>query len=217
MVNNHAFAKGETFLLSKKNNFFLLYLSKIFYYIIKKILKYIVSDSFKNSNIKSNDLKLGYNAWCHNNKSSTNVKLGNGVVCRGVIRIEDWANGNIVISDNVYIGDNVIISVADSIYIGNNVLIAHGVQIFDNNTHPTNNYERLEDYNSIKSDSKKSINVKSKKIIINDNVWIGFNSTILKGVNIGKNSIIASNSLITSDVPENSIYGGNPAKLLKSI
>ncbi|MDO4534475.1 MAG: DapH/DapD/GlmU-related protein [Clostridium perfringens] len=55
------------------------------------------------------------------------------------------------------------------------------------------------------------------KIIIGNNVWIGGNSTILPGVTIGDNSIIAAGSVVTSNVPKNVIVAGNPAKVLKII
>ena len=54
-------------------------------------------------------------------------------------------------------------------------------------------------------------------IIVEDNVWFGANSTILPGVNIGKNSIIAAGAVVTKNVPSNTIVGGNPAKVIKQI
>lgn len=56
-----------------------------------------------------------------------------------------------------------------------------------------------------------------KPIIIQDNCFIGLNSIILPGVTIGKNSIIGAGSIVTKDVEENSIVGGNPAKIIKRL
>lgn len=57
----------------------------------------------------------------------------------------------------------------------------------------------------------------SMPIIINDNVWIGMNCIIMKGVTIVENSIIAAFSLVIKDVPPNSLYGGHPGKLIKKM
>lgn len=56
-----------------------------------------------------------------------------------------------------------------------------------------------------------------KPIVIEDNVWIGINSTILQGVTIGKNAIVAAGSVVTKDVAPNTVVGGNPAKFIKEI
>ena len=54
-----------------------------------------------------------------------------------------------------------------------------------------------------------------KPIHIGKRVWIGSGAIILPGVNIGDNSVIAAGSVVTKDVPENCLYGGNPAKFIK--
>ena len=57
----------------------------------------------------------------------------------------------------------------------------------------------------------------SAPIIIHDNVWVGMNSLILKGVEIGQNSIVAAHSVVTRNVPENTLVAGNPAKIIKTL
>jgi maltose O-acetyltransferase len=57
----------------------------------------------------------------------------------------------------------------------------------------------------------------AKPITIGDNVWIGGHCAIIGGVTIGDNSIIAAGSVVTKDVPGNTIFGGNPAKKLRDI
>lgn len=55
------------------------------------------------------------------------------------------------------------------------------------------------------------------EVIIEDNVWLGVNSVILKGVTIGENTVIGANSLVTKNIPANVIAGGVPCKILKKI
>ncbi len=58
-------------------------------------------------------------------------------------------------------------------------------------------------------------NVKSSPITIKDKAWIGFNSIILKGVTIGEGAVVAAGSVVTQDVPDYAVVGGNPAKIIK--
>lgn len=91
------------------------------------------------------------------------------------------------------------------IFIGDNVMIAPNCVFvafdhsFDNLEIPMINQGVIE-----------------KPIIIEDDVWIAANCTITKGVKIGKGSIIAANSVVTKDVEDYSIYGGVPAKYIRS-
>jgi len=59
--------------------------------------------------------------------------------------------------------------------------------------------------------------VKMGKISIHDNVWIGFNSIILKGVTIGENAIIGAGSVVREDIPANCVASGNPCRIIKEI
>ena len=56
-----------------------------------------------------------------------------------------------------------------------------------------------------------------KSIHIKKNAWIGANATILQGVTIGENSVVAAGSVVSKDVPDNVVVGGTPAKIIKKI
>ena len=90
------------------------------------------------------------------------------------------------------------------IVIGEGVAIARGVKILDSDAHEI-----------YFEDGKKHI--VSGKIKIGNKVWIGTNATILKGVTIGDNSIVAAGSIVTKNVPEGVIVAGNPAKVIRKI
>jgi len=75
------------------------------------------------------------------------------------------------------------------------------------------------DHHSIHSDriTNKNAHVASAPITIAENVWLAGKSAVLKGVNIGKNSVIGFGSVVTKDIPENSIVAGNPAQIVKEV
>ncbi|WP_434640817.1 DapH/DapD/GlmU-related protein [Thermoanaerobacterium thermosaccharolyticum] len=69
------------------------------------------------------------------------------------------------------------------------------------------------DFHYVIENGNKKIN--TDDIIIGDHVWIGSNVSILKGVRIENNSIIAANTVVTKDIPQNCLVAGNPAKIVK--
>ncbi|WP_226035315.1 maltose acetyltransferase domain-containing protein [Aquibacillus saliphilus] len=111
---------------------------------------------------------------------------------------------NIFVGDNFYANFDCVILDVCEVRFGNNCLLAPGVHIYTA-THPLNPTER---------NSGKEY---AKPISIGDNVWIGGSAVINPGVKIGDNAVIASGAVVTKDVPENVVVGGNPAKIIKKI
>lgn len=106
-----------------------------------------------------------------------------------------------------------------SITIGDFVLIAPRVDIFDNDSHPLDAVVRREDAID-QFERKRPMRydpVASAEVIIEDDVWIGTKSTILKGVRIGKGAVIAAASVVTRDVPPYTLVGGNPAREIRNL
>lgn len=99
-----------------------------------------------------------------------------------------------------YSNYNLDITCFKSIYIGNNVAISKNVIIRDSDSHIING-------------NTKNV---TKPIIIEDNVWIGMNAIILKGVNLGKGCIVAAGAIVTKNVPPHTLVGGVPAKVIKT-
>jgi acetyltransferase-like isoleucine patch superfamily enzyme len=145
------------------------------------------------------------------------IRIGNNCHIKGYLVLFKHG-GEILIGDDCFVGQDSKIWSAKKIHIGNRVLIAHNVNIHDNNSHPLNSVERHKDFVHIfKKGFQENINLNEKEIIIHDDVWIGFNSTIMKGVTIGKGAIIGSNSIITEDVPPYAVVVGNPSKIIKYV
>ncbi|MBU79552.1 MAG: acetyltransferase [Flavobacteriales bacterium] len=153
---------------------------------------------------------------------SVKIKLGkeSTFFCKFIL---EKPNAVIQIGDNVYIGASNIYC-STNIVIGNNVLISWGVKIYDHNSHSLTPEDRIYDIRLAGKNIRKGHsltlnknwnNVAKEPIYIMDNVWIGMDATILKGVTIGENSIIAAGSVVTKDVEPNTIVGGNPARIIK--
>lgn len=143
-----------------------------------------------------------------------NFSMGNWVVnnasgVKAKSKIEVRRGAELIIGENVGI-TSVTIMCFDKIHIGDNVMIGVGSHIFDTNFHNINPVDRIQ-----KKDPKDT--VRTAPIIIKDNVFIGAFSIILKGVTIGKNSVVAAGSVVTKSIPDNQIWGGNPAQFIKEI
>jgi len=117
----------------------------------------------------------------------------------------DEAGEGLKVGNKSNIGAYSYIGCSGYIEIGNNVMMGPRVNLMSEN----HNYSDL-------NHSMKSQGVTRSYIIIEDDVWIGVNSTILAGVRIGSGSIIAAGAVVTKDVPKNSIVGGIPAKIIRS-
>jgi len=147
------------------------------------------------------------------------ITIGKNSVIRGELLIHPHS-GKISLGESCYVGDGARIWSSESVCIGNRVLISHNVNIHDTDSHSIDANLRSQHFYAIMTTGHPKENIfdiKASPIAIDDDVWIGFNSTILKGVKIGKGSIIAACSVVTKDVPPNVIVAGNPAKIVKSI
>ena len=118
-----------------------------------------------------------------------------------------WVEGQLSIGNNVGISSTAIIC-NHEIEIGDYVTIGGNTVIYDTDFHSLDPLTR--------ADKKlDKLYAKHGKVTIENNVFIGANSTILKGVTIGENAIIGACSVITKDIPANEIWAGNPAKFIK--
>lgn len=177
-------------------------------------------DCFHNQANVHSTTKFLPKATIHNlSKNQDLISIGSDSVVRGQILIFAHA-GKIEIGDNCYIGENSRIWSAASIKIGNRVLISHNVNIHDTDSHSVNPILRHQHFVEMMSSGhpvSDQFDIKSKPVVIESDVWIGFNSTILKGVTIGKGAIVAACSLVTKDVLPGTIVAGNPARLIRDI
>lgn len=111
---------------------------------------------------------------------------------------------HVEIGNNFYANMDCIFLDVNKIKIGNNVMVGPRVSFYTAG-HPIDPQIRIEELEF------------GLPITVEDNVWIGGSATILPGVTIGKNSIIAAGAVVTKDVAANTIFGGNPAQLIRAI
>lgn len=148
-------------------------------------------------------------------KDKSTIRVGRKTHIKGHLLV--FTNGgSITIGDDCYVGENSRIWSMSAIEVGNRVLISHGVNIHDTDSHSISAHQRHEHFKEITTHGHpKNLNsVKSAPIKIGDDVWIGFNASIMKGVTIGEGAVIGSNSVVTGNVPAYAIVAGNPAKLV---
>ena len=104
---------------------------------------------------------------------------------------------NVFVNQNCTFYDLGGLDIADDVMIGPNVSII-------TSSHPV-------------EPSQRRATVIARPIVIERNVWIAAGATIIGGVTVGENSVVAAGSVVTKDVPPNTIVGGNPAKVIRSI
>ena len=140
-------------------------------------------------------------------RKDARLSLGPDVlICRGTY-IGVGAGRELKLNEGVYIGHESYIATRCGLEIGRGTLIGHQTIIIDYDGHPI--------FYPGQAAPDETYGGTHKGIVIEENVWIGFRCTILKGVRIGKGSIVGANSSVTNDVPPNSIVAGNPARVIK--
>jgi acetyltransferase-like isoleucine patch superfamily enzyme len=117
-------------------------------------------------------------------------------------QFEDY-QGHITVGDNCLICPGVRLDSGSSLTIGDNCMLAAGTYITDADWHDL--YDRTQ-----------TVGI-TAEVILEDNVWIGDGATVCKGVTIGKNSVIGAGALVASNIPPNSVAGGNPAKVIRQL
>ncbi|MEO8938081.1 MAG: acyltransferase [Burkholderiaceae bacterium] len=145
----------------------------------------------------------------------TAIVMGSDTHVRGNLQI--FAHGGkIRIGDHCYVGDHTRIWSMSSIEIGDRVLISHNVNIHDHIAHSLSASDRHMHLDEIifRGHPKTLENVTSIPVVIEDDAWVGFNATVLKGVRIGRGSIVGACAVVTKNVPDYTVVVGNPARIV---
>jgi acetyltransferase-like isoleucine patch superfamily enzyme len=171
-----------------------------------------------------------------------NVRLGNGTLVKGGLAFKRFhakqgealiigenctmdgvhfdlgEQGKVVIGDYCYF-TNVVLLCELEVRVGNYVLIGWNTTITDTDFHPIAPAERIADAIACSplGQGRPRPSVVRRPVVIEDDVWIGPNAAILKGVRIGRGAFIEPGSLVTRDVPPGARVMGNPAQIIGEV
>lgn len=143
--------------------------------------------------------------------SGNNVRIGRSFTAIGEpgnrVEIGVWGReagqGRVEIGDSCLMSPGSRISASDEIVLGDGVMLANGAYITDSDWHTI--YDRM-----ARDETPAPVH-------IGTNVWLGDHATVLKGVTVGENSVIAARAVVTHDVPANVVVAGSPAKVVREL
>ena len=151
---------------------------------------------------KGGKIKIGNDVTIHSGRYDIPIGFEN--------RTSLWVRkgAEIEIGDNCGLSNAVLCS-NKRIILGKHVLLGGGVKIYDTDFHSLDYLQRRELNNDL--------NRKSADVVVEDDVFIGAGSIVLKGVHIGARSIIGAGSVVSSDIPCEEVWAGNPARCIRKL
>ena len=172
------------------------------------------------------NVKFGEGFYCESaqifrhlrSKKPGAIVIGNHVSCYAGCSFAIGENGHCMVGDFTLL-NGALIMAEEKIDIGSYCLISWGVGIADSDFHPLEPAQRLIDAQALApffKDRPPRPRLTTAPVKICNNVWIGMNAVILKGVTIGDNSVVAAGAVVTKSVPANTVVAGNPATTVKT-
>jgi len=148
---------------------------------------------------------------------SQHIRIGIHSIVSGELLVFPHG-GSISVGEWCYIGEGVRVWSAGSVDIGDRVLISHNVNIFDSLTHPLSARQRHAQFMEIlKTGHPRSIDLGERPVTIKNDVWIGANACVLRGVTIGEGAVVGAGSVVTHDIQPYTIVAGNPARVIREL
>jgi acetyltransferase-like isoleucine patch superfamily enzyme len=148
-------------------------------------------------------------------KAPVGMRIGSDVTFwRTSLAVEE--GGFVEIGNQCFLA-NASLVCSERITLGNRVYVAGGVTIADSDFHPLMPAARLADTIALSpmGDRQRRPRVESSPVNVEDDVWIGFNATLLKGITVGAGAVIAPGAVVLRSVPPGAHVSGNPAKIVE--
>jgi acetyltransferase-like isoleucine patch superfamily enzyme len=154
----------------------------------------------------TSNINLGQNVYIEKNSTVNNVIIGDNTKISGNVKIFGSTNNLVEIGEECYFGINTMIEGYNGkVLIGNNVSFAQNICLLTGSG--PNASEILQ----------RIFPILKENISVGDHTWIGANSIIMPGVNLGKFCVVAANSFVNQSFDDYSIIGGSPAKLIRNL
>lgn len=131
------------------------------------------------------------------------LKIGRFLMSRGPLYIKCTEGASLKIGDGVFFNHNCSITVAEKVEIGDKCNFANNLVIVDHD-------HKLGEHGVVSG-------LESAAVKIGNNVWCGANVTVLRGVTIGDGAVIAAGAVVNKDVPAGEVWGGVPARCIRSL
>jgi acetyltransferase-like isoleucine patch superfamily enzyme len=147
------------------------------------------------------------------------VVLGDHVSCYSGCSFALGPQGTCTVGDFTLL-NGALIMAQERITIGSYCLISWNVGIADSDFHPLDPAQRRIDAQALApyfANRPERPQLKTSPVTIHDNVWIGMHAVILKGVEIGENSVVAAGAVVTKSIPANVVVAGNPASIVREL
>lgn len=161
---------------------------------------------------KGRGLRLNVPLYCDGTGQvslGSDITIGYGlsaILGEGMVRLKArGGRARIFVGDGTAISNNTQVFAEQSITIGARCLIGDGVLIFDS------------DFHNLSAEGRHNLPAAKTPIVLEDNVFVGSRVIILKGVTIGKDSVIGAGSVVVRSIPPGVIAAGNPAKVIRPL
>ena len=171
-----------------------------------------------NLNINKSSFKAGSYFMCDGQRGNeSKFEMWNAFfLCKDNCRIQAYiivSNGKLIIGSNSFLNKGTKVNCQIAIEIGSYVMISYDCVLLDNNSHSINYLERRKEIDAGFPNGTNQLQneeIPKSPIKIEDDVWIGVNTMVFKGVTIGSKSVIAAGTYLTKSVLNNSLVYGNP-------